>query len=222
MDVDEGAQEDVAEQKELINAETFNLKEENHKCSECAKKFKKVNALNQHLKMKHSINLPADVFCKECEKTFSSGQALKNHIRLHTGEKPYSCEFCDKSFSQHANLKSHFLIHDEASQEISDIKEKRKAECSDCGKILVNKQVMERHKKSVHSDDMPFKCAECDKCFKQSGNSKLHMITHSDERSFPCSNCNHNFKRKSELNKHVKKQSCKKEDLEYEAKKSNL
>ena len=100
------------------------------------------------------------------------------------------------------------LIHDEASQEISDIKEKRKAECSDCGKILVNRQVMERHKKSVHSDVLPFKCAECDKCFKQSGNLKLHIITHSDERSFPCSNCNQSFKRQSELNKHVKKQAC--------------
>ena len=99
---------------------------------------------------------------------------------------------------------------------------KRKVECSDCGEILVNRQVTEGHKKSVHSDDMPLKCAECETFFKQSGNLKLHMISHSDERSFPCSYCNHSFKRKSELNKHVKKQSCKKEDLEYEAKKSNL
>lgn len=178
------------------------------KCAECGRKYKNIQALNTHLNMQHSIKVAIELHCKECDKEFSSGQALQTHTRLHTGEKPYNCDFCDKSFTQHASLKSHQLVHDKESEEISMMKEKRKVECSDCGHLFVNKQVMKNHKVTVHSDEMPFKCSECEKCFKLENKLKFHMVIHSDERLFPCPSCNYYFKRKSELNKHVKKQSC--------------
>jgi len=153
------------------------------KCTECGRKYKNIQALNRHLKMQHSITVAIELHCEECDKDFSSGQALQNHIRLHTGEKPYNCEFCDKSFSQHANLKSHQLVHDKESEEISKMKEKRKVECSDCGQLFVNKQVMRNHKLTVHSDEMPFKCSECDKCFKLANKLNFHMVSHSGKKS---------------------------------------
>ena len=108
------------------------------KCTECGRKYKNIQALNRHLNMQHSITVATELHCKECDKEFSSGQALQNHTRLHTGEKPYNCEFCDKSFTQHANLKSHQLVHDKESEEISMMKEKRKAECRDWGSRRLN------------------------------------------------------------------------------------
>ena len=122
--------------------------------------------------------------CNECDQTFIVAEYLKRHLRRHRKEKKlleraaaagenveavsdeikkskplraegsrYTCDKCGTSF----RMRHYYLKH--------RLKPtcKREFPCKECGKIFPENNAMERHYKSVHLGERPFKCTHCDK-----------------------------------------------------------
>eukprot|EP01084_Bolivina_argentea_P085335 154219_1 len=77
-------------------------------------------------------------------------------------------------------------------------------QCGYCHKLFTTNYELTRHVR-IHTNERPYKCAICDKGFKQ----KQHMITHKKSvhencRPFRCTICQKQFKEKGTLTKHVR------------------
>ena len=175
-----------------------------HKCNRCAKGFCSEKTLTYHMKSKHkrlSENNPMTcklcrhvrkvhfgsfsrtVYCKECVETFSGGQALKYHMENHTDEKHFKCTFCWKMFSKQAYLQSHLVYkHDRVSGKISKLK--RRVQCTECGRKLINKKVLETHMRLLHSVgryEKIFECNDCGKNFSQQCLQSHFLLKHAKD-----------------------------------------
>jgi uncharacterized Zn-finger protein len=56
--------------------------------------------------------------------------------------------------------------------------------------------------RGCHTEELPYKCAECGKGFDRKWNLKIHMLTHTKERSFVCLKCQTRFNHQSALKRH--------------------
>uniref|UniRef100_H3CWT6 C2H2-type domain-containing protein n=1 Tax=Tetraodon nigroviridis TaxID=99883 RepID=H3CWT6_TETNG len=111
--------------------------EEEIKCLECEKEFRKKADLRLHMRVhmdrkpflchfcgqifsrdcdliRHmdEIHMGERAFkCSSCDKEFARRNHLAIHLRIHTGERPHTCPFCKKSFAQRSNLNVHLRTH---------------------------------------------------------------------------------------------------------------
>lgn len=81
--------------------------------------------------------------CIFCNKIYSRKYGLRIHIRTHTGYKPLTCKICEHRFGDPSNLNKHVRLH---------ITDDSRYKCDICGKVLVRRRDLERHKNSWHSE----------------------------------------------------------------------
>ena len=140
----------------------------------CGEKF----ATRSILKF-HRANKNKKFKCDVCGFAFGVLSGLKVHKLTHLADKPFKCEICPKQFIQHANLIKHIGLYaslpDENHREIEEKKlEKKQFPCEICGMRLSRKKNVRLHKISVHSDERPFSCNQCNKSFVTVGSLNSH------------------------------------------------
>jgi len=164
---------------------------------ECNKSFSSridlKNHINAHLGLK-----PFKCDYKDCNKSFSIKRSLKQHqYRIHSGIKPFFCTICKKRFSAKPSLKVHFKKHSGV----------RPFECDHilCIAKFFTKSSLERHKKTVHSEERPFPCSLCPKKFKEKNKLKEHTKRHQNDKKYQCHICLKKFVTKAEASRHAEK-----------------
>ncbi|VDN07922.1 unnamed protein product [Thelazia callipaeda] len=73
--------------------------------------------------------------------------------------------------------------------------------CSECGKCFSLACNLKRHQK-LHTSEKPFKCNECGKCFDQVDNLNNHQKAHTGEKPFLCDKCGRCFSQRGDLKLH--------------------
>ena len=101
---------------------------------------------------------------------------------------------CSRSFALYTSLTRHLRKHE--SYDKSHV-------CSDCGKAFARLKYLKLHSR-MHSGQMPFFCAECDKHFRSRQTLREHKTwKHQTEEKFPCSECGKRFKTRARMQSHV-------------------
>ena len=79
--------------------------------------------------------------CQQCNKEFKTKQCLKRHISRHLGVKLHVCSYCSKRFNDKSNLKRHVVTHINLKKFLCDV----------CDQAFFRKEVMELHKRRIHT-----------------------------------------------------------------------
>lgn len=143
----------------------------------------KDSAMAKRQRKKYSSNKT----CPVCSKTFLRAAAMRRHLEIHSAIRDlrYKCDNCDKRFRDHYDMNRHNMRVHEKEETSSNGKEEESADpstsemaenknCLLCGKYFARRVDMERHMRS-HSEERPYKCAYCEKKFKNPYVLKRHQ-----------------------------------------------
>ncbi|KAK3095195.1 hypothetical protein FSP39_011343 [Pinctada imbricata] len=149
------------------------------------------------------------------EKCSSSVEEEKTNV-----VEIYECKICSRRFSQVGNFHNHMKLHSE-----------KVCVCGICKLECADSYELQRHMRTTHTGNMPYKCNECDREFSQYNNLRRHLRVHSGksykchicgrtfneifylemhigshtgERTYKCGVCNLTFRDNADLQKHVK------------------
>lgn len=195
--------------------------EEDRKCPECGKIFKHSHHLKRHKFNVHSNKRP--YCCVQCRRCFSQACGLLRHQLVHkkteaaaVKEAVDSTPVSQISESEipppdDATEESPATPTEEAGDEPGDVSHK----CSACEREFTNQYHLKRHMLSVHSNNRPYGCTQCKKCFGQSSDLARHLKVHQRRKrqaevettatdTFHCANCSLSFFEGESLQLHMK------------------
>ena len=168
-------------------------------CDKCFKTFKKSYSLKIHIQNKHENDKRHK--CIICKKRFRKLENLKKHARKH---RSLNCQLCDKNFLTVRKTQQHmekFHKDDRRVIKITKRKEKRKLECSECGKKFCFKYDLDEHKR-LHTGESIYKCTICSKIFAREYHLNIHTMKHTGEKRFKCDECGEPFTSGRKLKNH--------------------
>lgn len=69
---------------------------------------------------------------------------------------------------------------------------------------FADRSIYTAHLKSVHGNDKPFACPECDRSFSRRSDLRKHTVVHTGIKPFTCHICYKSFSRNTNLTKHLR------------------
>jgi len=194
------------------------LKESEHSCIECEKKFLTKKTLDCHINLIH--NNVKNFSCSQCKYKGKTQRQLNNHTRVkHLKSDLWPCYICGKELADKSHLDNHILLHGEATYSCEFCGVKYKTEpalklhkknthsektivCEYCSKRFSIKSTHDKHVLAVHTKIRNFACDKCDAKCTSKENLRRHNFIHSDEKPFECQECGKRFRVKEALTRH--------------------
>ncbi|XP_053954359.1 zinc finger protein 25 isoform X1 [Anastrepha ludens] len=81
--------------------------------------------------------------------------------------------------------------------------DERPYKCEQCGKCYRQAVNLRNHITSAHESHRQFSCPQCPKMFALKGRLRLHMRLHSGEKPYACTQCEKRFARGGHLQQHI-------------------
>jgi uncharacterized Zn-finger protein len=126
-------------------------------CFVCNKLFLQKYNFLAHIERFHD-EVGKSFSCQFCDKVFTTKAALDGHMQQQHKNPLLICPLCQQSFSQNASLKHHVLkVHGEASRTGGGVV------VGVCG--------------TVETQETPYKCMDCGKCYKSQSGLTIHSKT---------------------------------------------
>lgn len=138
--------------------------------------------------------------CDYCDQVFKAENLYKVHLLTthnNSGKHPFQCEHCGKTLNTYESYKSHLIrVHTE----------KVRLPCPYCHFDFGNKDILQKHIQTCHSDPNKTTDHVCKTCGKQLSNKyllKIHENKHINKRDFACHLCPKAFYTKCQLQDHI-------------------
>jgi len=171
-------------------------KNENNKtfpCNDCEDLFKSEYHLKVHVSEVHLKIKPHE--CKMCKKSFTRKHYMEKHVAMF--HKKFKCNDCDATFHLKYLLKSHV--------DKTHLKKKtlKKVPCSKCKTSFETKQQLDCHMKTIHVNNVPYKCDFCEMSFEKKIHLRCHNSAAHHKNAHKCEKCEKTFSQKSSLKTHM-------------------
>ena len=137
--------------------------EKTHVCDSCPKIFGDKSMLKRHVEKTHTLS--------KCQICLVSVFGLKKHMRL----KHRKLTTCSNCGIESKCIWKHEKLCKMTEEQRAAYKEAKKVNCQQCGKVLANKQKLDRHIQTTHSKARLIKCKYCDHEDNRSDNMKTHV-----------------------------------------------
>ncbi|XP_066551732.1 hypermethylated in cancer 1 protein isoform X2 [Amia ocellicauda] len=150
--------------------------------------------------------------CVPCDKGFPSSEQLNAHVEAHTEEEVWS--LTNNSNNTHNNISgdgggnnvisSLSSMDSKTSQSLVGVGEIiRPYRCASCEKSYKDPATLRQHEKT-HWLTRPYPCSICGKKFTQRGTMTRHMRSHLGLKPFACDACGMRFTRQYRLTEHMR------------------
>ncbi|VTZ67691.1 C2H2 zinc finger protein Zfp, putative [Plasmodium chabaudi chabaudi] len=98
----------------------------------------------------------------------------------------------EKNKAKKSDKKAKKTKHTKIKKESSNSSDIISRTCNICNAVFVKSILMQRHLKSVHSDERPYECDVCFKRYKRPDHLKLHQMKHTaskNDKKYECPTC---------------------------------
>uniref|UniRef100_A0A1I8P3J5 Protein krueppel n=1 Tax=Stomoxys calcitrans TaxID=35570 RepID=A0A1I8P3J5_STOCA len=170
----------------------------NFKCPTCDRSFAKIETLERHIKIAHTV-IPT-----------LSPQAGEHTTSADADEQKIHCPHCPQFFKRRKNYVRHLLTcHSKEAEclsaedkELAKTKNYKRGICPYCGESFTQASLIIHIRR--HTGHNPYKCDSCDKAFPRRQDLKIHQRMHTGERPHQCHLCAKSFTRANKLARHMR------------------